>query len=80
MGLAAGIDYSLFLSTRFRAERELGLDSAAATITASHTAGKGVFIACTTTILALLGMFLLDDVKDADTMDNRGEPAKPTDF
>lgn len=62
MGLAAGIDYTLFLSTRFRAERERGLDSTAATITASHTAGKGVFIAGITTILALLGMFLLSNV------------------
>ena len=37
MGLAAGIGYALFLSTRFRAERDRGLDSTAATITASHT-------------------------------------------
>jgi len=59
MGLAAGIDYALFLSTRFRAERERGLDSAEAALVAGHTAGKGVFIAGITTILALLGMFVL---------------------
>jgi len=62
MGLAAGIDYALFLSTRFRAEREQGLDSAEAASVAGHTAGKGVFIAGITTILALLGMFILGSV------------------
>jgi len=59
MGLAAGIDYALFLFTRFRAEREQGQNTAEAAITAGHTAGKGVFIAAATTMLALLGMFLL---------------------
>ncbi len=62
MGLAAGIDYALFLSTRFRAERERGLDTAEAASVVGHTAGKGVFIAGITTILALLGMFVLGDV------------------
>ncbi|MFQ5858301.1 MAG: MMPL family transporter [Anaerolineae bacterium] len=61
MGLAAGIDYTLFLFTRFRHEREQGLDTKAAAMTASHTAGKGVFIAGITTILALNGMFLAGD-------------------
>jgi len=59
MGLAAGIDYALFLFTRFRAEREQGRETADAAAIASHTAGKGVFIAAITTMLALLGMFLL---------------------
>ena len=45
MGLAAGIDYVLFLFTRFRRERVEGLETNAAAVTASHTAGKGVFIA-----------------------------------
>lgn len=59
MGLAAGIDYTLFLFTRFRAERKQGREPVEAVVVASHTAGKGVFIAATTTVLALLGMFLL---------------------
>lgn len=62
MGLAAGIDYTLFLYTRFRAERENGQESADAVATAGHTAGKGVFIAGLTTMLALLGMLLLSNV------------------
>ena len=61
MGLAAGIDYMLFLLTRFRREREQGLETNAAAMTASHTSGKGVFIAAATTILALTGMFLVGD-------------------
>ena len=62
MGLAAGIDYTLFLSTRFRAEREQGRETADAAEIASHTAGKGVFIAGLTTMLALIGMFLIGNV------------------
>lgn len=59
MGLAAGIDYTLFLFTRFRSERESGRSSAEAAAVASHTAGKAVLIAGVTTMLALLGMFLI---------------------
>lgn len=61
MGLAAGIDYTLFLFTRFRSEREDGLSTADAAAAASHTAGKAVLIAGVTTILALLGLFLIGD-------------------
>ena len=59
MGLAAGIDYTLFLFTRFRSERNQGRSSAEAAAAASHTAGKAVLIAGVTTMLALLGMFLI---------------------
>ena len=62
MGLAAGIDYTLFLFTRFRAERELGRAPADAAAAASRTAGKVVMIAGVTTILALLGLFLIRNV------------------
>ncbi len=62
MGLAAGIDYTLFLFTRFRSEREQGRLAADAAAAASHTAGKAVFIAGLTTMLALVGMFLIGNV------------------
>ena len=62
MGLAAGIDYTLFLFTRFRAEREQGRAPDDAVAAASHTAGKAVMIAGITTMLALLGMFLIGNV------------------
>ena len=61
MGLAAGIDYALFLFTRFRYERGRGRDEAVAAAIAGTTAGKGVLIAGTTTMLAILGMFLVGD-------------------
>ena len=59
MGLAAGIDYALFLFTRYRFERDKGRDPTAAAAVASNTAGKGVLIAAVTTMLAILGMFLV---------------------
>jgi len=62
MGLAAGIDYTLFLFTRFREEREQGRLAADAAATASHTAGKAVLIAGVTTMLALVCMFLIGNV------------------
>ncbi len=62
MGLAAGIDYTLFLFTRFRTEREQGRAPADAAAAANHTAGKAVMIAGLTTMLALLGMFLIGNV------------------
>ncbi len=43
-------------------EREQGRETADAAAIASHTAGKGVFIAGLTTMLALLGMFLIGNV------------------
>ena len=61
MGLAAGIDYSLFLFTRYRFERDNGRPPNEAAAVASNTAGKGVLIAAVTTMLAILGMFLVGD-------------------
>ena len=61
MGLAAGIDYALFLFTRYRFERDRGRDPDEAAAVASNTAGKGVLIAAVTTMLAILGMFLVGD-------------------
>ena len=62
MGLAAGIDYTLFLFTRFRSEREEGRPSAEAAAAANHTAGKAVMIAGATTMLALFGLFIIGNV------------------
>ena len=59
MGLAAGIDYTLFLFTRYRYERAQGRAPDDAAAIASHTAGRGVLIAALTTMLAVLGMFFI---------------------
>ena len=59
IGLASGIDYALFLINRFRNEREDGTPSRDAVERAGHTAGRNIFIAAVTTVLALCGMFLV---------------------
>lgn len=62
MGLAAGVDYGLFLLTRFRTTGSSeGNPRPASVVAAWNTAGRNVFIAATTTVLALCGMFLIGD-------------------
>ncbi|HEV7461227.1 MAG TPA: MMPL family transporter [Solirubrobacteraceae bacterium] len=59
IGLGVGIDYALFVVTRYRAGLREGLDVREAVVTAIDTAGRAVFFAGTTVIVALLGMLLL---------------------
>jgi RND superfamily putative drug exporter len=59
IGLGVGIDYSLFIVTRFREGRRAGDDVGPATTVAMDTAGRAVLFAGTTVILALLGMLVL---------------------
>jgi uncharacterized membrane protein YdfJ with MMPL/SSD domain len=61
MGLATGIDYSLFVITRFRRERAVGVSKEEAIRTASGTSGKAVVFAGATVVLAIGGMFLVDN-------------------
>jgi uncharacterized membrane protein YdfJ with MMPL/SSD domain len=61
MGLATGIDYSLFVITRFRRERAVGASKEEAISTASGTSGKAVVFAGATVVLAIGGMFLVDN-------------------
>jgi len=61
MGLATGIDYSLFVITRFRRERAAGSSKEEALRTASATSGKAVVFAGATVVLAVSGMFLVDN-------------------
>jgi uncharacterized membrane protein YdfJ with MMPL/SSD domain len=62
MGLATGIDYSLFVVTRYRRERDAGRSKEEALQVASGTSGKAVIFAGTTVLLAISGMFLVDFV------------------
>ncbi|MCH8161329.1 MAG: MMPL family transporter [Chloroflexi bacterium] len=62
MGLATGIDYALFVVTRFRRELAAGLSKEDALRIASGTSGKAVVFAGTTVVLSLAGLFLVDDV------------------
>ncbi len=59
MGLAVGIDYALFVVSRYREEREKGLDELDAIAAAGTTASRAVFFSGVTVVLALLGMFLI---------------------
>lgn len=62
MGLATGIDYALFVVTRFRRERAAGLSKEDALRIASGTSGKAVVFAGATVVLAVSGMFIVDNV------------------
>ena len=59
MGLALGIDYSLFIISRFREERARGLDKEAAIQRTAATANRAVLFSGTTFVIALFGMFLV---------------------
>jgi putative drug exporter of the RND superfamily len=57
IGLGVGIDYALFIVTRFRENyAELG-DVEASVIEAMDTSGRAILLAGTTVVIALLGMF-----------------------
>jgi putative drug exporter of the RND superfamily len=60
IGLGVGIDYALFIVTRYRdAYRENGGDVQAALELAMNTAGRAILFAGATVVIALLGMFAL---------------------
>jgi RND superfamily putative drug exporter len=59
MGLGVGIDYALFIITRFREERAGGRPIQASAITATDTAGRAVLFAGTVVIVALVGLFAI---------------------
>jgi len=59
IGLGVGIDYALFVVTRFRGEVRAGMDKDLAIEAAINTAGRTVVFAATTVVIALLGLLLL---------------------
>ncbi len=59
IGLGVGIDYALFILTRFRNGLDEGLESRDAAIAAVDTAGRAVLFAGVTVIISLMGMLLL---------------------
>lgn len=56
LGLAAGIDYALFIVSRYREERSRGLTPQEAAATAAGTAGAAVVFAGLTVVMALAGL------------------------
>jgi RND superfamily putative drug exporter len=59
MGLAVGIDYSLFIVSRYREERQRGRDKLEAIGRSGATANRAVFFSGLTVVLALSGMLLV---------------------
>jgi RND superfamily putative drug exporter len=59
IGLAVGIDYSLFIVSRFREERKKGFEKLDSIGAAGATANRAVFFSGMTVVLALLGMFII---------------------
>jgi uncharacterized membrane protein YdfJ with MMPL/SSD domain len=59
MGLALGIDYSLFVVSRYREERGQGRDESGAIEAAGATASRAVLFSGTTFVIAMLGMLLV---------------------
>src|SRR6202012_4509312 len=57
IGLGVGIDYALFLVTRFRQNYASSGDIYQSVMDAMDTSGRAVLLAGTTVIIALLGMF-----------------------
>ena len=61
MGMAVGIDYSLFIVSRFRSERKAGRPKLEAIAVASDTTGRAVFYAGVTVMLSLIGLMMTKD-------------------
>ena len=59
MGLAVGIDYSLFIVSRYREERQRGREKLEAIGKAGATANRAVFFSGMMVVLALMGMLLV---------------------
>ena len=59
IGLAVGIDYSLFIVSRYREERKKGFAKLDAIGASGATANRAVFFSGMTVVLALAGMFLI---------------------
>ena len=61
IGLAVGVDYSLFYLRREREERAAGRDERSALAAAAATSGRAVLISGMTVIVAMAGMFISGD-------------------
>ncbi|MFJ8032491.1 MMPL family transporter [Streptomyces sp. NPDC096032] len=57
IGLGVGIDYALFLTTRFRQDLVEGRDPVEAAARTAHTSGRAVLIAALTVAVAMLSLY-----------------------
>jgi uncharacterized membrane protein YdfJ with MMPL/SSD domain len=61
MGLALGIDYALFVVSRYREERARGRDKLEAIAASGATSSRAVFFSGIVYVLALVGMLIVPD-------------------
>ncbi len=59
IGLGVGVDYALFIVTRFRQGLQVGKEVESAIVTAVATSGRAVLFAGAVVVIALLGMIAL---------------------
>ncbi len=59
IGLGVGIDYALFIVTRYREGVHAGLSYEEATVVALNTAGRAVIFAGITVVISVMGMVLM---------------------
>jgi RND superfamily putative drug exporter len=59
VGLGVGIDYALFIVTRYRENLTAGLDPERSVVRAVDTAGRAVLFAGTTVVISVLGLLLM---------------------
>jgi RND superfamily putative drug exporter len=59
IGIGVGIDYALFIVTRYRQGLHSGLDPERAIVKSVTTSGKAVVFAGSTVVISLLGMFAM---------------------
>ncbi len=59
MGLALGIDYALFIISRYREERSHGREHLDAIAASGNTASRAVLFSGSTFVIAMFGMFLV---------------------
>ena len=59
IGLGVGVDYALFIVTRFRSELHEGAQPSDAMVTAMRTAGRAVLTAGVTVVIGMLGLLVL---------------------
>jgi RND superfamily putative drug exporter len=59
IGLGVGIDYALFIVTRYRHALHDGMEPADAVVLALTTSGRAVLFAGTTVVISLLGLLLM---------------------
>jgi len=59
IGLGVGIDYALFIVTRYRENFHAGMDPEQAAVDALDSSGRAVLFAGTTVMISLLGLFVV---------------------